>query len=167
MSAEMQAGIQGHAFLADWYLHHDLTRALAAFDAAAERDAHVARPGWFSHSALNLLHECPTKYYLSRTLGLRRNREDSPEEQAKAIERNAAIVSQARDACVWLAESGNCGSDRFTTWGTEVYLETPPPFKFRMFLDQLAWDNEVDCLTVIDNKFTWRADGRIAARMLF
>lgn len=169
MSAEMQAGIQGHAFLAAWLANPNLTAALAAFDAAADRGVHVTSPGWYSHSALGLLQTCPTKFYLSRVRHLRQKPSEADIERiAKGVEKTAALVAQARDACEWLANAGLADAGgRFTTWGTELALETMPPFKFRMLLDHLAWDHETEGLVIRDHKFTWKADARVSARMLF
>ena len=171
-SAEMQAGSAGHAFLAEWYTSRDLRAALAAFDASLSTLPRAARPGWYSDSALGLLHECPTKFYLSKIHGGRGLERVYPptadETAAKQGELLAQRLAQAKDACKWLAESEERdGSATQDTWATEMYLETPAPFRFRMWVDHLVWLRDLDALAVRDHKFTWKADLRVGARILY
>ena len=170
-SPEMYAGGAGHAFLAAWYTTNDITQALAAFDAAEHRPPPPVRPGWYSDSTIGLIAECPTTFYYQRLHGGRGVERVYPEPEGDALIKRAdalaRVMASARDACRWLVESGNTGEDRFTTWGTEVYLETPEPFRFRMFLDHLVWDRQTETLGVRDHKFTWKNDARVGLRLLY
>jgi len=167
----MHAGAAGHAFLAEWYRTSNITLALAAFDAAEHRPPPPVRPGWYSDSSIGALAECPTRFYWSRLHGGRGIERVYPAPEGgallKQVEHAGRVLASARDACQWLVDSGNTGDDRFTTWGTEVYLETPPPFRFRMFLDHLVWDRVTETLGVRDHKFTWKNDARTGLRLLY
>lgn len=170
-SAEMQAGQAGHAFLADWLINRDIVRATRAFDTASDAPPRPSRPGWYSDSALNTYHECPTKFFLQRVAGgtgLERIYPPATDETlAKQGEKLAKCLAGAKDACEWLATDQNDSSDSQVTWATEMYLETPPPFRFRMWVDQLCWLVDRDALCVRDHKFTWKNDLRVGWRILY
>jgi len=164
----MAAGRAGHAFLASWLVHRDLALADQAFDASLTEPEQPSRPGWHSVSALSQFHSCPTRYYLARLhngTGLELVPTDEP--TSKEMDHEAERLAQTREACHWLASEGLDGSADLDTWGTEVYLETPEPFHFRMRVDEVAWSRSLDALLIRDHKFTFRADQRTVARMLW
>lgn len=186
MSAAMEAGSAGHAFLADWLINRDVARALAAFDRSATGlvPRPPSKPGWLSDSAIRQFHECPTKFYLSRLHlderhdpiggnpqrpGLERVYPPvSADTELKRIKESATAFAEARSACEWIAsDPRNDGSDRLSTWGTELYMETVEPIRYRMFVDELAYMREADVLAVRDHKFSWKNDLRTLLRVQY
>jgi hypothetical protein len=159
-----EAGKRGHAFLAEFRLSGNLDAAKAAFN--AEERPHVTKPGWLSHSSLASLQECPTRFYLSRILALQPRDLRTDASKAEEVMEAASLCAQTLDACLWLAPTLD-EQDRFRALGTEVYLESQEPWRYRGFVDELAYDLQTDCLAVIDNKFTFRDDARVALRMLY